>query len=762
MPIFKTTEDNGHWHLIYTDPNRPNFAVTSLDRGHRHTLAMPQPEAQQLPEAPGQTPQGPGTPTIIPYSDPRTGKEHGHLLTMDPVAENEFNLEDFFEDPGGEKIPGNEAEEMTKVLELFRQARAEGSVSRDEAKRANQYRKGDQWQQEDVDALQEAGRPVLTLNLIAPMLDLLSGYARQNRVDWKWFPVEASDSGSADLFNIISKHVAKKSNLESEEIDVFDEGVCGGRSFFEVIPDFTKNPLGEVKVSHFPSRNVYLLPHIKKDLSDCEGLFKFRDVSLADAKSMFPDKAAKFEALFQSPVDTEDAAEDADGDMQLIESPDGYGATTAVGMVDPALYRDTVVDIGRKTIRLGEFERREYRQAHFLLVPGEISAVEVSPEVARKAATLAPVMRVLDTQASRIRVTYFAGPYLIRDRYPMNPFNEFSLIPFYVKKDEEEYWGKVRDVFDCQDEVNKRRSQAMDILNKVAAYGYLYDDDTFDSKKDAAHFDANAASPGFRCKVKSTAKPPLKMEGAKFPAEVYQMEQASVQMFHMISNVNTQMLGQAQAKESGFAKQIQVRQAMLGNEFLFDNFLLAKRQAGRLAMGWAKVIYAPERVARIVLARAGKMSAEEGPMKIGGQEVDPQTADNQYWTQQIAHLWVTADLMDYDLEIGEGALSPTARQAVFSQWLEAAKTGVTVPPEILIDYSDLPNKNRYLKLMKEAQERAMAMEEKRTEAELLKARGGAPFPATTLATSKAAMQGEGRFRQGRTNVPPGPRPGEPG
>jgi len=661
-----------------------------------------------------------------------------------------------------EKTGKSEAEEMTEVLELFRQARAEGSKSREEAEQANRYRKGDQWSEIDRQALETASRPVLTLNLVAPMLDLLSGYARQNRVDWKWFPIESSDAGSADLFDIISKHIAKKSNLESEEIDVFDEGSCGGRSFFEVAPDFTRNPLGEVRISHFPSRNVHLLPHIKKDLSDCEGLFKFKDVSLADAKSMFPKHAKKFETLFLLPEDSGDKPYNTEGELQLIESPDRYGATTASGMVDPALYHDTVVDIGRKTVRLGEFERREYRTAHFLLFPNEVEAIEVTPDVARKAATLDPLVKVIDTQASRIRVTYFAGPYLIRDHYPMNPFNEFSLVPFYAKKDEEEYWGKVRDVFDCQDEVNKRRSQTMDILNKVAAYGYLYDDDTFDSKKDEAYFDAQASTPGFRCKVKSTKNPPLKLEGAKFPAEIYQMEQASVQMFHMISNVNTQMLGQAQAKESGFAKQIQVRQAMLGNEFLFDNFILAKRRAGRLAMGWAKAIYSPERVARIVLARAKKASVEEGPMKIGGREMG-QEGNDAYWIQEIAHLWATADLMEYDLEVGEGVLSPTARQAVFAQWMEAAKTGVPVPPEILIDYSDLANKGRYLELIKQMQERQAQMEERRTEAELLKARGGAPFPATTLAMSNAARAGGEELpnRQGQTPIPPGPRPRQP-
>jgi len=742
MPLLKSTVFDSHWHLIYVDPKDPTKAMTSEegsgDSLHRHNV---------------QIAEGSPLPVLMPFADPDTGEEHSH----DP-ANAEVKVK---EETTGKKFMSEaaKAKTMTEVLELFRVANACEKDSIEEAKIANDYRKGDQWKEKDKKALTDDGRPALVLNHVAPMLDLLSGYARQNRMDWKWFPVEASDNGTADLFNALSKHVAKRTNMEAEEIDVFDEGVMS-RSFFEVVPDFTKNPLGEVRISHFPSRNVRCLPHLKKDLSDCDGLFKIKDISLAEAKATYPDLADKFDSLFVAgDLPPDSALKDVAPETKLVESPDRYGATVATEMVDLALCRDTVVDIGRKNIRLLEFERKEYRAAHFVLLLAETSAVEVDASTAAKAETLDPLVKVMDTRATRVRVTFSAGPFVIKDGFPARPFkDEFSLVPFYAKKDEDEFWGKVRDVIDPQNEINKRHSQIMDILNKMCAYGYLYDSETFETPDDARKFDASAATPGFRLRVKSTKNPPLKMEGAKLPNEILAMEQTSIQLFHSISNVNTQVLGQAGPSESGVSKQMQMRQAMVGNEFLFDNFVLAKRKVGRLMMGWVKMIYGPDRAARIVIAHAAKSAKDEMPVQIGGEAIPAQPNDEQvnYWTEQISTLWSESDIMDYDLEVGEGMLSPTARQAAFAQWLEAAKTGVTVPPELLMDFSDLPEgqKRRYLLLMKKMQEQQMALDNRKVEAEMMKARGGAPMPAATLENQRAVLNGGPSEQMGQ--------PGQPG
>ena len=365
MPLLKSSVSDNHWHLIYFDPKDLNAARTSEEKSgkdrHRHGI-------QFLDGL---------LPTLLPFVDPDSGEEHTHGLANEEIAVKENSEKKLMTE-------SSKAETMREVLELFREANNCERSSLEEAELATDYWKGKQWKAEDRQALEADGRPALTLNHVAPTLDFLSGYARQSRMDWKWFPVESSDNGAADLFNVLSKHVAKRSNMETEEIDVFEEGIRS-RSFFEVVPDFTRNPLGEVRISHFPSKNVRLLPHLKKDLSDCDGIFKIKDVSLAEAKATYPELAEKFDSLFATgalPLGFPLA--DSAPETKLVESPDRYGATTDTEMLDPVLYRDTVVDIGRKSIRFLEFERKEYRAAHFILLPAENSAVEVDAVTSAK------------------------------------------------------------------------------------------------------------------------------------------------------------------------------------------------------------------------------------------------------------------------------------------------------------------------------------------------------------------------------------------
>ena len=279
MQILRTTQDHGHWHVLLYDETNPAVTGTSEDgeSPHRHQLQM----------LPGQP------PVLLPVIDPETGNEHTHLPDAEPVA--------LPEEPA-KKPGGTEAERMRVLLELLQIAQQTEQPSREEAKRAREYRRGEQWSPEDRQEMETTGRPALTLNLMAPMLKLLSGYARQNRVDWHWFPVEGSDNMTADLFNIVGKHVAKRTKKEIEEIDAFDEEVEIGRAFLEVIPDFTRNPLGEVCLRHFPSKNVYLTPHLKKDLSDCEALFKVMEMSEADARAkevVYEDYDDMMECLYE-------------------------------------------------------------------------------------------------------------------------------------------------------------------------------------------------------------------------------------------------------------------------------------------------------------------------------------------------------------------------------------------------------------------------------------------------------------------------------
>ena len=83
-------------------------------------------------------------------------------------------------------------------------------------------------------------------------------------------------------------------------------------------------------------------------------------------------------------------------------------------------------------------------------------------------------------------------------------------------------------------------------------------------------------------------------------------------------------------------------------------------------------------------------------------------------------LLTEADLTKYDVVVAESAYSPTNRQANFIIWLEAAKSGIPVPPTLLVDLSDLPEKDKVKQAMAQMIAAQQADAEKTRQTELMK------------------------------------------
>jgi len=70
--------------------------------------------------------------------------------------------------------------------------------------------------------------------------------------------------------------------------------------------------------------------------------------------------------------------------------------------------------------------------------------------------------------------------------------------------------------------------------------------------------------------------------------------------------------------------------------------------------------------------------------------------------------------------VSESAFSPTNRRYNFIVWSELASRGVPVPPELLIELSDLGDKEKVKAQIKSMQEQAQKMEQAKIDAEIQK------------------------------------------
>ena len=578
------------------------------------------------------------------------------------------------------------------------------------------------------------------------------GVFRQNRTDWRWKPTEEGDSRVADILNVVTKNIAERARLPHTENRVFEDVAIAGRGFFNPYLDRSETLKGRIRIDHMSWKDVYLGPHDNIDASDLEHLHKKRWHSLASIKSMFPRKWKEITGMERMMTGTP---------QTLVENADHYGAdveTTQLSEVPTPLRINLdpdLVDIAKKDVAVLETWQKEYHTTPIII------DAEAGPEgwafntinTPRQLISQIESMDALtsiDRTKKRFRVTKWAGSVILSDDYSDLPFNDFDVVPVYAKKKGKDFWGKIHTAKDAQRWVNKTSSKLADILNRMDNYVYWYDDQTFDTEADRNRAKQGVTQPGAMLKCSDAQRPPSKEEGVKFPNELATTWQMMVQNLRQVMNIDPLAMGQTMgSRESGQAVQQKARQTLTGNEFLYDNFSLAKSQVGRMVVSLIKDSYTPDRIMRII-----ENQARREPVTIGGQQLDvpgaarPQpmvTPDGQpangpdqesmIQMQEVEKLFSNADLLEYDVECGEGPYGPTARAANMDLFIQLAQTpvGQYLPPQLFIHMMDIPDKDKILAAVNQTMQQMQQAAAQKQQAEVQK----------TMIAAQSKQQGGG-------------------
>jgi hypothetical protein len=117
---------------------------------------------------------------------------------------------------------------------------------------------GDQWDLADLEKLQAEKRPALTINLILPIINLLSGIQRQGRQDVTVVARKGGLKALASVYTQVLRHCLDMTDADFEIADAFLDGIIGGKGWLQTDVDYTDDPLsGDLvvrKVSPFAIR----------------------------------------------------------------------------------------------------------------------------------------------------------------------------------------------------------------------------------------------------------------------------------------------------------------------------------------------------------------------------------------------------------------------------------------------------------------------------------------------------------------------------
>lgn len=687
MKLLKTSKDNKHYHIAYIRyepmPAPMQMPIPSTSAMSMNDMMMPQ--SSSLPQMTGITTAAKKhihdivNGVVIPFDG------HTHMLEEYDTVEIEKKEDD-------DKIADD-------VYKLYKEAKETERDSFKKAEISEKFYNGTgQWDKDEADKLKSEKRAALVINELEPKIDLLSGYQRQNRTDFKFLPVEEGDAVISDILNILTKNITEQCDYDQEETKVFEDSSIVGRGLLNLYMDFDKNIQGDIVIERFPWADIYFGPHEKQDLSDCEYLTKFKWYSKSRIKELWPDKADE--------INKEIDAYMENGSPHITRATGQYEQSENV--ISNTAPDSDLVDLGRKEFKVIECWRKTYKRNRIIVnavddfyfnaagwKDNDIEAVKALPDFS-----------VIERTTTKMRITKIASKTLLED--DVIDLKNFNIFPVYAKKRGKDWWGKIENAKDMQREVNKRHSQSVDIMNKVASYGWFYDDQTFVNPSDAEKFKSNSSTPGFALKVADVTRPPSKIEGVRFPAEIVQLETMASQKLREMMNINPEIEGLGGAQSSGVAIIERKKQALIGNEFLFDNLNLAKRNLGRAIVALISKHYTPERIQRILEKQNNRQ-----PLIVGGQPYEAISA-------KIIELLKDANLTKYDVIVSDSPFSASMRQANFAVWLELAKTRPEIPIEFLIDLSDLPDKEKFKALLEEKMAQAQAQEDKKYQTEITK------------------------------------------
>lgn len=264
----------------------------------------------------------------------------------------------------------------------------------------------------------------------------------------------------------------------------------------------------------------------------------------------------------------------------------------------------------------------------------------------------------------------------------------------FVDRDNNRY-GAVREMISPQDEINKRRSKALHLLNTaqiVTEEGAVNDIEK--TRREAARPDGVIlVNPGFGDRFKFETRTDL----ATGHFQLLQEAKGEIDLM----GPNASMLGEdGDGTASGKAIIASQQGGMVQMGDLLDNLRHLDRRVFRAVWNRIRQFWTTEKWIRV--------TDDERNVKWLGMNVDPMAVQMQMQQDpamgaRIAGVVQSVAELDCDIIIDE---APDSVTPALEQWQELAglaKAGVPIPPDILVEAApNLKNKDRILERMKEA------------------------------------------------------------
>lgn len=530
---------------------------------------------------------------------------------------------------------------------------------------------GDNWTQQEKSQLMRQRRMILELNKIRRIINLYSGYERENRTSTVIFPQESNDQLTADQFSEVMLAVYNKAQSEYIFSEAFEHSLKTGLAIVGMYLDYTNDKVnGDLKFYWKPYNALILDPYFtKRDLSDCDQAATRDLLGRNRVKALLPNVPS-----------------------EIIDNlPTGFRDNKFQYMGYYRQYNSQY--IAKNLLTYDQHWVRQTREEKYVVdqETGESELVEGSPEEVKELKLLLqenPRFQMISAYKETVELRIIAGGQLVYegpdptglDTYPFLPvlaYHEPQIDSFALK-----IQGVVRSVRDAQRQYNRRHSQIIDIMESIINTGWVH--------KNGAVVDPEMLFQTGQGR-NIVVNPDFDVNGdlreispPQIPQGYLAYQDIMDRNIMEIPGGSDELLGLSSTGDvqvSGKLAEVRASNGLKGNRGLFDNFEYFQKMFGRLTMQAIQKNFTPGKVQRLI---------------------------NQEPTEEF----FSKSFEQFDCVIKSIAKTQTQREAYYFQLLQLRSIGVPIPDDELISAVPLQGKTNLLEKMQEMEEqKKMAIEQ---------------------------------------------------
>ena len=598
------------------------------------------------------------------------------------------------------------------------------------AKKCDAFYRGEQWDDYDMQDLDDQGRPALTINTILPTINAVLAEQSAKKADIQFKPRGGGEQDVADVLTQVYAYIADNNKLDWIEQQVFSDGLIQDRGYFDVRVDFTEHIQGEIMIEAKDPLDILIDPDAKHyDPKTWNEIFETKWMSVDEIEEVYgQQKADKLRMLAETGTtlgaDSMEFEEERYGDtdehnygQQYPGDPENARMLRSIRVIERQYYRldDCMFYVDPVT-----GDKRE--------VPGAWGKKKMEKFADDYA------LEIVSKKMRRVRWTVTADTVVLFDDF--SPYNHFTIVPYFPYFRRGKPFGMVRNLLSPQEQLNKISSQELHIVNTTANSGWIVESGSL-SGMTADDLEEHGAETGLVLEFNRGSTPPGKIPPNQIPTGLDRIAQKASNNIKQISGIGDAMLGQTSPELSGVAIKSLENRGSLMLQVPLDNLAKTRQYLAEKVLSMIQTYYTEERIIQI--------TDESDPYKPRQKlKVNQMTPEGE----------IVNDLTlgEYDVIVGTAPARDNFDEMQFAEAIELRSAGVPIPDDMIVEYSHLSRKADIAERIRQMQgtapptEEQMQLQQFQMESQIR----GTQLEIAKLEAEVARLQTEAQLNQAKT------------